>query len=286
MADRVPRGRVVGRCAGGGHPASPSILSLGDGRSEPAEALGEVHPGQPLSYCAPSKSPGLADAGGTRLRSSSHRSLTRCSSVITSVLKRTPRNRNLTDRSSVRSDLSIRQAGSMRVRTGAIGLALLGALAAAARVRRKRDGPVSGTSIATRNAQLAAIGAFGRGLRFVHSPAPACRHAPARASRGAGSRIPTAQRRAGCRRAREHEGRAHEDRPDGQLSRRRSAPTRARRARIAATGRFADDPRAVRAGQPVGRVSAPIRVAVFVANGKLRASGSRPRRSGCVRIAR
>ena len=48
----------------------------------------------------------------------------------------------------------------MRLRTSVVGAALLaGGALAVARVRRKRAGPVSGTSIAARNAQLAVIGA-------------------------------------------------------------------------------------------------------------------------------
>jgi predicted unusual protein kinase regulating ubiquinone biosynthesis (AarF/ABC1/UbiB family) len=50
-----------------------------------------------------------------------------------------------------------------------MGLALLGAGAVvAARVRRKQGGPVSGTSIAARNAQLAAIGARSGAAYAVH----------------------------------------------------------------------------------------------------------------------
>ncbi len=55
------------------------------------------------------------------------------------------------------------------LRKGAIGIALLGAgVVVATRVRRKRSGPVSGTSGAARNAQLAAIGARSGAAYAVH----------------------------------------------------------------------------------------------------------------------
>ncbi len=57
----------------------------------------------------------------------------------------------------------------MRVRTGAIGVALVAAGAfLVARARRKDGGPVSGTSIAARNARLAAIGARSSAAYAVH----------------------------------------------------------------------------------------------------------------------
>jgi predicted unusual protein kinase regulating ubiquinone biosynthesis (AarF/ABC1/UbiB family) len=57
----------------------------------------------------------------------------------------------------------------MHLRTRAIGVALLAAsVVAAARLRRKPAGPVSGTSLATRNAQLAAIGARSGASYAVH----------------------------------------------------------------------------------------------------------------------
>jgi predicted unusual protein kinase regulating ubiquinone biosynthesis (AarF/ABC1/UbiB family) len=57
----------------------------------------------------------------------------------------------------------------MRARTGAIGVLLLAAGAlGVARMRRRHAGPVSGTSLASRNAQLAAIGARTGAAYAVH----------------------------------------------------------------------------------------------------------------------
>jgi len=57
----------------------------------------------------------------------------------------------------------------MRARTLALGIALAGAGAAGLRrARRKNAGPVSSTSIAARNAQLAAIGARSGAAYAMH----------------------------------------------------------------------------------------------------------------------
>jgi len=245
----------------------------------PPNPSGKCTQARPLSYWAPSTTAGLVEPGGNSASSSSHRSLTRCSSVITSVVTQNSL-LNLTDRSSVRrhtsatpdapradqpswpdavSDSGDRRGAGRRGRRG------------------RRADPATGSGRTGvghehRGAQRPAgrdRRPFRRGIRDAPDPT---RHRSARAPGGVGGRVPPAQRGAGGRRAREHEGRVDEDRPDGELPRRRLAPTGSRRARVAATRRGPDGARAERRGRA--------RRARRRAGARVRAMGERTDRGG------
>ena len=136
--------------------------------------------------------------------------------------------------------------GARRGRSSAVRRG--GCVAVSARTRRRAaSGPINRTSRAGRNLELARLGVAVGSTYAAHGGPQAVRlrRAPGRARR----RAPAAHRRAGRRAARQHEGRADEGRPDGQLPRRRPARAGAPGARRAAGRRPADVGRAGRRGR-------------------------------------
>ena len=166
----------------------------------------------PASYCAPSTSAGFVVFGSCSARSSSQRSITRCSSVGHAVLlvvaPGLDRSVKPTERTAIaaRPDPWPTQQPCDRVRAAAISL-IAAALARRGGVRLSppdagaATGPVTATSIAARNARLAAIGARSGASYAVHRARLAT--AGRGAARRARGRVPAAHRHAGRRRARQ-----------------------------------------------------------------------------------